>query len=524
MAARPNAVPAILDASGRPMRRSAETYRAGSAFSSELRDWTPFPGSADSDLLHGLPLIMSRTRDIAQNHGFASGAMQTHLDNVIGANLRLAAKPEFRALGLDADWADEWSRDVEAKFRLYANDPRKYCDAARQNTLPGIFGLGYRSQFMNGAALAIPQWIERPASPYATAFQVIEPDRLSNPRGMPESDRLRGGIELDEYGAALAYHIRSRHPGDRFVFSGSAGENWVRIPRETPWGRLQIIHAFDTERAEQSRGKPLLTPILEHLRMLTRYESAELQAAIVNAIFAAFIESPFDATLLGEALGSDDLKNYQDQRAAYHEERNIKLDGVKIPHFFPGEKLEFTQPTRPTSGFESFEAAALRNIAAGTGLTYEQLSRDYSKTNYSSARAAMLESWKYFRGRRQRFGTDFCTPVYALWLEEAIDKGEVKLPPGAPDFWEAYAAWVNCKWIGPSMGWIDPLKEADAVARRLELNLTTLEDECAAQGADYDEVLQQRAREARRMKELGLPVAGAAPDNRIYPSDKELAA
>ncbi|MFC3674669.1 phage portal protein [Ferrovibrio xuzhouensis] len=518
-------LPSLVDASGAPLRRSAEMYRAGSAFSRELREWQPFPGSADSDLLQGLPLIMARTRDIAQNHGFASGAMQTHLDNVIGGNLRLSAKPEWRVLGQSPEWADEWGREVEAKFRLWAYDPRKFCDAARKCSLPGLFGLAYRSQFMNGAALALPQWIEHRGAPYATAIQLLEPDRLSNPLGQPDSDVMRGGVEIDEFGAAVAYHIRSRHPGD--IFASAMGQSpftWVRVPRETAWGRAQCIHAFDVERVEQTRGKPQMTAILEHLKMLTRYEAAELQATIVNAMFAAFIESPFDASLLGEALGAEDFMTYQNARADFHTERGLKMDGVKIPQLFPGEKFTFTTPTRPNTGFDAFTAAALRNIAAGTGLTYEQLSRDYSKTNYSSARAALLESWKFFRGKRQQFGFDFCTPTYALWLEEAVDKGEVTLPPGAPDFWEAYPAYTACKWIGPSMGWIDPMKEADAVARRLELNITTMEAECAAQGEDFDDVLQQRARELRRMRGLGLAPAGPAVPGATYASDAELAA
>lgn len=523
MATSQTAVPVVLDLQGRPMRRSAEAYRAGSAFSREMANWNPHPGSADADLLGGLPQIVARTRDIAQNHGFASGVMQTHLDNVIGGNLRLSAKPNYRALGLDADWADEWAREVEAAWRLHAYDPRKFCDAARVCNMPGLIGLAYRSVFMNGAALAIPQWLERPGAMFATSLQMIEPDRLCNPLGQPDSDTLRGGIEQDEFGAAVAYHIRNTHPGDMFL-TGSVAEEWTRVERETHWGRAKVIHAYDVERIGQSRGKPVLTPILEHLKMITRYEAAELQAAIVNAIFAAFIESPFDTSLLGEELGADDLKKYQDQRHDYHTDKSIKLDGVKIPHLFPGEKFTFTTPTRPNSGLDSFMAGAMRNIASGTGTTYEQISRDYSKTNYSSARAAMVESWKFFRRVRQQFSADFCTPAYALWLEEAIDKGIVKLPPGAPDFWEAYAAYVDCKWIGPSMGWIDPLKEADAVARRLELNVTTLEDECAAQGLDYDEVLVQRARELKRMKDLGLSPAGQSPEGRMYSSDRELAA
>jgi capsid protein len=38
----------------------------------------------------------------------------------------------------------------------------------------------------------------------------------------------------------------------------------------------------------------------------------------------------------------------------------------------------------------------------------------------------------------------------------------------------------------------------------MENGLSTLEEECASQGLDWEEVLEQRAREQAKMKELGL--------------------
>jgi capsid protein len=48
------------------------------------------------------------------------------------------------------------------------------------------------------------------------------------------------------------------------------------------------------------------------------------------------------------------------------------------------------------------------------------------------------------------------------------------------------------------------VKEAQAAQIRMESGLSTLEDECAAQGLDWEEVLAQRAREEAKLKELGL--------------------
>jgi len=76
----------------------------------------------------------------------------------------------------------------------------------------------------------------------------------------------------------------------------------------------------------------------------------------------------------------------------------------------------------------------------------------------------------------------------------------------APDFYESKAAWTRCKWIGPGRGWIDPVKEAKAAHLRMRTGLSTLEDECASQGLDWEEVLEQLAREKAKIAELGLGV------------------
>src|SRR5690606_6581458 len=106
---------------------------------------------------------------------------------------------------------------------------------------------------------------------------------------------------------------------------------------------------------------------------------------------------------------------------------------------------------------------------------------------------------------RHAFAQGFARPIFAAWLEEAIARGEVKLPPGAPDFWEAKAAYCRCRWIGPGRGWVDPVKEAQASQIRMEIGLSTLEDEAAEQGRDYQEIIDQRARERREWAAAGLP-------------------
>ncbi len=202
----------LLDSAGNPLKVSDTAHRAASHRARELSSWLPPLGSADSDLLGELPTLVSRSRDLSRNHGVAAGAMQTLTDNVVGTGLRLSATPDYRALGKDKTWADEWSRGVESLWRAWAESTD--CDAAKSLTFSGMTCLVFRSSIVNGEALALPLWLENRASKFATTIQLVEADRLCNPNGKQDSKYLRAGIEIDAYGAPRAYHIRKSHPGD----------------------------------------------------------------------------------------------------------------------------------------------------------------------------------------------------------------------------------------------------------------------------------------------------------------------
>lgn len=512
-------MPALVDHRGNPISASSAHYGAD-LIAPELQSWMPSPSSADGALLPDLDTLRNRTQDLIRNHGLTSGAVQIHLDNIIGSGLRLSAKPDYRALGLSAEWAAEWERHVETEFRQWADDIDCYCDASRRKRFSAILAQGYRSYLNSFEILATLEWLDRPGARYRTAVQLIDPARLSNPMGRPDSDTLRAGVELDAMGAPQGYWISSGIPGDTLQ---SGMVQWKRVPRETPWGRRMVVHVYEEERAGQTRGKNGIVSVLAKLKMLEKFEQVTLQAAILNAMYAAVIQSSMDWQTVGTAMGvggGNPVNGYMKDRATWHKGGNVRYNGVKIPHLFPGEELKLLSPQHPSAAFSQFEEATLRHIAGGLNLSYEQMSRDYSKSNYSSARAAMLEGWRFFSSRRHFIGGWFATQIYAAWLEEAMDKGRVSTPPGAPTYLEAKTAWTRCRWIGPGRGHIDPLKEANATKVEYSMGLTTLEKEAAERGEDWEELLEQRAQEQRRMAELGIdPAAMLAPTPAASPTE-----
>lgn len=455
----------------------------------ELASWQPLKGSADNDLLPELSTIVARSRDLARNHGVASGAIQTLTDNVVGVGFRLSAKPDYKLLGKTKEWEEEWQQKVESLWRSWADTFA--CDAGSSLNFNGLTTQVFKSCLINGEALALPLWFED--RPFSTVIQLVEPDRLSNPNDAADNKMLRSGIEIDKFGAPLAYHIRKNHPGD--FWTGAEADEWERVAAFTPFGRRRVIHVHDIDRIGQSRGKPILSAVMPMFKMLDHYERSELQAAIVNAMIAAFIETPMDGESLNELFGGNG-DDYLDAKKNW----KVKLEGGSIIPIFPGDKIAPFTPSRPNSAYGSFIENVLRHIGTGLNIPYELLLKDFSKTNYSSARAALLEAWRYFNGRRAWLATNWATLVYELWLEEAVNKGLID----APDFYQNKYAYTRCKWIGPGRGWVDPVKEAQACEIRMQIGLSTLEEECASQGLDWEDVLAQRAREKSKMKELGL--------------------
>jgi lambda family phage portal protein len=511
---KPSRARALAGGSG---RFGGPPYDAADIYGQHMAAWQPMLWSPDGELNMYRDRIVSRVRDMVRNDGWASGAVTRILDNAVGPSLRPIAKPDYRFLAnvtgikaFDHVWAKEYGRAVDANWRSWAvEDLGRYCDAARKLMFGEMMRVGFRHKLIDGDALAVMQWLPervgRGRARYATAVQMVDPDRLSNPQMQFDQHALRGGVVVDELGAATAYYIRRAHVGD--WFSAAESMTWDKIPRETAWGRPIVVHDFDSDRAGQHRGGAgIFAPVLQRLKMLVKYDGVELDAAIINAIFAAYVESPFDRELVTEALNDGEhLNMYQQGRSEFHDESTLMLGNARIPCLYPGEKINSVMANRPSGNFQAFEGAVLRNVATGVGLSAQQVTNDWSDVNYSSARGALLEAWKTLHRRRHDFGQHFAAPIRASWLEEAHEVDDLPLPSGAPDFAEYRGAYARCRWMGPGRGWIDPVHEKQGSVIGMDAALSTLEDECAEQGLDYEEVLEQRRYELQLFDEYGIP-------------------
>lgn len=472
-------------------------YRGAAYDDPAFSGWHTPHLSADAALLPEVEELRARSQDLGRNSLLGS-TIQTHKDNIVGSVLRLSSQPDLRLLGWSHEQGRAWGNQVEAQFRSWADTTD--CDAARSSTLLGLTLQQLAAAALNGDALALPLWLPRADSPWSTRLMLIESERLSTPIGLEHRPDIRSGIEQDRYGAMVAAHITRSHPGDTAIGPQGNYLQWDRIPAFTPWGRRRVLYLHDKDRVGQSRGKPLVAAVMREFHMADQYANNELAASVANSLVAAFLESDLDQESAARLFGEDPRREWNRSLSEARGSMS-RLRGAAVIPLPVGAKVSSLAPGRPNPAFEAFMISSERRIAASMGLPYELFMKDFSKSNYSSARAALLEAWRYFHGRRRWLVDTWLRPVFELWLEEAVNAGVIE----APDFYRLRYAYCRCRFVFGGRGWVDPVKEAQAAILRLNAGLSTLEAECAEQGLDYEEVIEQRRTEQTMLSAAGLP-------------------
>jgi lambda family phage portal protein len=325
-------------------------------------------------------------------------------------------------------------------------------------------------------------------------IRLIESDRLHTPRDRDYDPNIIGGVETNAAGEVVAYHILNVHP-----LSNEIGktEEWKRVKAfGEKTGRRNVLHIMNRERIGQRRGVPFLAPVIESLKQLGRYTEAELVAAVVNGMFAVFIEKG-DASGEGAALG----EVVPEGEKVSSDPTDVEIGSGSIIDLEEGEKANPVSPGRPNANFDPFVVAVCRQMGAALGIPYELLVLNFT-SSYSASRGALLEAWKNFRMYRTWLARDFCQPIFEEWLAEAVAKGRIS----APGFFTDAAvrkAYSGAEWNGPAQGLLNPVQEVTAAEKRVLNGFSTRDREAQElTGSDFYKNVQGRKREEKLMKEV----------------------
>ena len=104
-------------------------------------------------------------------------------------------------------------------------------------------------------------------------------------------------------------------------------------------------------------------------------------------------------------------------------------------------------------------------------------------------------------------------------IDEAYLNGFLKLPCSPAEYFANRTLWTNARWNGPSRGYVDPLKEAQAQIELINAGLMSRTDAIAERGGDFDEVTQSLGEELKARTAAGLGEA-ARQDSTQEPTNE----
>jgi lambda family phage portal protein len=419
--------------------------------------------------------LRNRTRYEVANNSYARGIVLTLANDTVGTG------PRLQLLGIDGADARQvehafidWARTVDLAEKL-RNLRVALCEDGEGFALltsnPGLSG------------------------PVKLDLKLIEADQVTTPLGSVDATaNAIDGIAFDAAGNPVEYQVLRYHPG------GPLG--WVSQADRVP--AASIIHFFRPDRPGQRRGVPEITPALPLFAQLRRYTLAVLAAAETAADYAGIVYT--DAPAGGEADQVEPMDTINLEKRAL-----LTMPG--------GWKMEQMRAEQPATTYAEFKHEILNEIARCLNMPFNIAAGNSSGYNYASGRLDHQTYYKAIRVDQARMALQVLDRIFAAWVAEAV------LIDGLLPIAVRAAArfgtidWSH-QWFWDGHEHVDPLKEANAQGKRLENHTTTLADEYARKGQDWEAQLRQRAREQRLMRELGLevkPADGSAATPPVQP-------
>ncbi len=441
-----------------------------------MGDWKSTGNSADSEIQQSMRMLRNRSRQLGRDNDYVRSIFRSLEENVIGDGISFQAQVKMqRGEKLNKDLNDK----IEKLWCEWTN--KKYCHTGGKLHFADIERLVVRSSTESGEIFI--RKIKRPfgGGKIPLSLEVIEADLLDenyNETGNKNSNEIRMGVELDSWGRPVAYHFWDKHPQDLHTASYNSRKR-IRVPAN------EIIHLFLQERPSQTRGAPWLASSMIRLHQIYGFEEASVIQHRASASLMGFLETP-EGELEGDDVDGD--------------QRVLDFEAGVIKQLRQGEKIVVPNLPSNSGNFDPFMRSMLRAIGAGSGVSYESVSKDYSQSNYSSTRQSLLDERQHYKVLQQWIIRNFHQEVFNEWLDMVVLFGVFDLP----NYLQEPEKYRAIKWLPRRWSWIDPLKEIEASKQAVLSGFSTQSEVISQLGGDIEELIDQRKREVELAEENEL--------------------
>ena len=445
------------------------------------RDFMASTTSEDAELAMSLTTLRNRSRKMIRDNPHAANLKRIVQDKIVGNGIGVQAQ----VMKADGTPDDELNSRIEEAWLQWSG--RDNCHTAGMLSMNAMLRLVVGSVFQDGEVLVRKVHSAFGSSRIPFALEILEADLLLDQAEGTFITRwgnsVRFGVEVDQWLRPVAYWINPVHPGDSAFPSQNRRAERKRLPA------AEVDHIYLVERWPQTRGIPWMHSVIRRLHDASEYTKSELVAARTAANLTGFVQ------MMPEMMDDPSFKN-----------KKINLTFKSEPGTFrrllPGETFAGYPPARNNAGLEAFMRHMLREMAAGVGVSYESLSRDYSQSNYSSSRLSLLDErslWRILQGWLIR---EHLAPIYKQWLDAAVLSGAIDIP----DYFRRRSFYQKVRFKPRGWSWVDPAKEVQAYISAVAAGFMSRSDVIAqiGNGQDREDVDKEIRADIDRAKELGL--------------------
>ncbi len=468
--------------SGPRVKKNSRFLEAGQ-IDDLLDDFKSIEGDAIASM-STLDRVRGRSRTLCANDTYAKHFLRILKDNVLGPK-----GIRFDPMAVNPDGKMDKNANDLLKSQWAKWSKRKVCTVDGRLNWKEVERVALETIARDGEVL-----VRKIAFPneFGYAVQLLECDHLetSHNEDLRNGNLIRMGVESDKWGRPVAYWLWPRHPGE--ISHSTAFGQKIRVPAN------EMLHLFITERVGQVRGLPWMTPAAIKLKMLGGYAVSEVVAARIAASKMGVIENPDGSSYDGQ--DEDDDGNQ------INEVRPGSWEYLKA-----GQKFNTFDPQHPNANFQAFNKAMLRGIAAGLGVSYNNLAQDLEGVNYSSLRSGDLRERDVWKCLQSWFSSHLHEGVYAEgdrnWLTFSFLTGRLDPLP-----FSKFEKFSTANWRPRGWNWVDPDKEAKSEALAVKSKLRTFTSVLADRGIDLVEHLEELKYEKELAEEMGVDLMGGLSD------------
>jgi len=428
--------------------------------------WRPKrPGaSANTDHAADAATLRARSRSLVQNVPYVAQGMRSLVANVIGT-------------GIVPRWKGGDEKKLNDLWRLWG----PHADADGRLDIYGLQAAAYRAMQVDGEVL-IRKRIRRLSDGYPVPiqFQLLEIDWLDSSKNETRNGRnIINGIEYDVLGKVMGYWLFDAHPGETASLrSARRSSSFVSADN--------IIHLFKPERPGQGRGFPRLAPVVAWIRDLRLYQDAEQQRKNLETRLSVLATGD-----VSDMANPPEVGGQPDQAAAMKTGELGPLASGGITRIPQGLSLTVVKP-EAAPGYVEYVVHMLHLIAAGFGVTYEMMTGDVSKVNFSSARIRMIDIRREYEMEQwTELVPMMCNPMCRAFADAAELAGLAR-------------ASYDVDHAMPKWDYVNPAQDVRADLDEIAGGLSSISEKLRRRGYKPDEVFGELASDIDKLKKLGL--------------------